>query len=169
MELSRCDVAHTSLTSSPLSPLMDPSLPQPHLMLTLSLRTVSASSVFSLPKMLIVFRALAILSVSWWVSSLYFQLWLPSPISVPYVQIVAGHFYVDANFFETVHPLTWQAPCLFLFSLRLEKSNHQRSKLLIFLSSLLLLLTESYHSFPPLQSLPSVSFFSLCIHYILLM
>lgn len=111
----------------------------------------------SFSKTMIVFMALARLPVFWCVSSVYFQPWLLLPISVPYVQMAGGYFYVEANFSETVHPLIWHKLCLFfLFSFRLEKSN-PRSKLLIFLSSLLSLLTECYHSFPCYNLFPLFS------------
>lgn len=143
-----------------------PSLSQPHLLLTLSLRTFSASSVFSAPNMLIVFQGTSsIISVLMSFRPLFPAL-ASSCFQSDMFMMAAGHFYVDANFFETVYPLTL---VLFLSSFRLEKSNHPRSKLLIFF-------LPHYHyslnlsiPFSQQQCLPSISFLSIFFHYIILM
>lgn len=129
-----------------------PSLPQPHLLLTLSLRTFSTSSVFSAPNMLIVFQATSsIISVLMSFRPLFPAL-ASSCFQSDMFMMVAGHFYVDAKFFETVYPLTL---VLFLASFRLEKSNHPRSKLLIFFFPtiithwILAFLFPSSNVFPP--------------------
>lgn len=136
--------------------------PTPHLRFRVSLKavSVSVSSVFSVSKMLVDFMALAIAGVL-----MSLKILVPAlasyPNSVPYVQLAAGHFRVDAKFSEIIHLLFYKQSSLPLFPILIQLREIQppRVKTSVFLFPVVQLLCKSHHSF--LSSISSLSFISL--------